>query len=201
MKLKEQKQAMRRMAYDARSAQKNKDEVSTIICNTFIALDDYQRSKIAMWYIDCRSEVRTQKDLREELKKAQRKIIVPYCTVSENGNNIIGLWHLENIDELHVGKWKILEPPRDSWDDPNKTVAPEELDVIIVPGVGFDRDGGRIGNGHGYYDHLLEKARLDCKLVAICYENQIFDKIIMGASDVYMDLVITEKSVYKGRGR
>lgn len=200
-KLMERKNAMRRQAYDARAAQEDKDAISETICDKFIALPEYQRAKTAMWYIDCRSETRTKKHLEREMAQGGTTIVVPYCTVDENGDNKLGLWRLESFDELVVGKWKILEPPREQWGDPAKEAEPEELDIVMVPGVGFDRNGGRMGNGQGYYDRLLEKVRPDCPLIAICYESQLFDEILVGPHDVFMDRVITEKEIYQGRGR
>lgn len=200
-KLMERKNKMRRQAYDARAAQENKDEISAVACSKFIALSEYQQARVAMWYIDCRSETRTKPQLEKEIGKGEKTIIVPYCTTDEKGENKLGLWRLDDFAELVVGKWSILEPPRDKWGDPAKEVEPEELDIVMVPGVGFDRNGGRMGNGQGYYDRLLEKARPDCPLVAICYESQLFDEILVGPHDVYMDKVITEKAVYEGKGR
>ena len=200
-KLMEKKNAMRRKAYDARAAQENKDTISEEICEKFIALPEYQKAKVAMWYIDCRSETRTKKHLQQEVEKGGKAIIVPYCTEDEEGNNKLGLWHLQSFDELIVGKWNILEPPRELWGNPDKEVDPNDLDIIMVPGVGFDRNGGRMGNGQGYYDRLLEKVRPDCPLIAICYESQLFDEILVGPHDVFMDKVITEKGTYEGKGR
>ena len=200
-KLMERKNKMRRKAYDARAAQENKEEVSAAICEKFIALPAYQKANIAMWYIDCRSETRTKSYLQSEVGNGDKSIVVPYCTVDEKGDNKLGLWRLENFDELVVGKWSILEPPRELWGTPDKEVKPEELDIVLVPGVGFDRQGGRMGNGQGYYDRLLEKVRPDCPLVATCYESQLFDEILVGPHDIFMDLVITEKDVYTGKGR
>src|SRR4030095_5354369 len=103
--------------------------------------------------------------------------------------------------ELIVGKWKILEPPRDRWGEPGKEVAPAELDLVMVPGVGFSRAGGRMGNGQGYYDRLLATVRPDCRLIGLCYECQLFDDLVVSEHDVFMDQVVTEKEVYQGRGR
>ena len=197
----ERKNKMRREAYDRRNAQENKDEISTQACQKFMDLPEYQRAKIAMWYIDCRSETRTKPQLLEEVAKGEKKIIVPYCTEDENGENKLGLWWMESLEEMVVGKWNILEPPKEMWGNPKKEVEPEDLDIIMVPGVGFDRKGGRMGNGQGYYDRLLEKARPDCPLVALCYESQLFDEILVAPHDVYMDKVITEDAVYEGIGR
>lgn len=197
--LMERKNALRRQAYDARNAQDCKDEVSRAAISRFIELPDYIDAKTAMWYIDCRSELRTQWALPAALETGKR-IVVPYCTEDENGDNKLGLWLLESMDELVIGKWKILEPPRERWGDPDKEVTPEELDVVMVPGVGFSRNGGRMGNGQGYYDRLLEKVRPECPLVAPCYESQLFDELIVGPHDVFMDRVVTEKQVYEGKG-
>jgi 5-formyltetrahydrofolate cyclo-ligase len=194
------KAAMRRAAYDARNAQENKDEISRVAVESLMRLPEYQAAQTILWYIDCRSELRTRQALPEALASAKR-IIVPYCTVDEAGANKLGLWWLESFDELIVGKWKILEPPADRWGDPAKEVQPQQLDLVIVPGVGFSRDGGRMGNGQGYYDRLLEHARKDCPLVGLCYESQLFDDLIVSAHDVYMDKVVTERAVYQGRGR
>ena len=72
---------------------------------------------------------------------------------------------------------------------------------MIVPGVAFDRDGGRLGHGFGYYDKLLNRARPDAPLVALAFECQLFPQIPMQAHDVFMDKVVTESAVYAGKGR
>lgn len=196
----ESKELLRRKAYDARNAQPDKDEVSRRAIAALIELPEYQQARTVMWYLDCRSELRTKAALPEALASGKR-IVVPYCTTDENGENKLGLWWLESMDEMVVGKWKILEPPRERWGEDGKEVAPQELDFVMVPGVGFDREGGRLGNGQGYYDRLLESVRPDCPLVAPCYESQLMDRIVMGSHDVYMDKVVTEDGIYNGRGR
>ena len=197
----ERKGKMRRQAYDARNAQENKDEVSKAAVTRFMALPEYQDAKVAMWYLDCRSETRTKPELLEEVAKAEKKIIVPYCTEDENGEVKLGLWHMESLEEMVVGKWNILEPPKELWGNPDKEVEPEDLDLVLVPGVGFDRAGHRMGNGQGYYDRLLERVRPDCSLVALCYESQMFDDIPVAPHDVLMDKVVTEIAVYESVGR
>src|SRR5689334_1449586 len=122
----ERKQKMRRQAYDARNAQPNKDELSRVICDTFFALPEYQKAKTVMLYIDCRSEVRTRQHLPQALASGKR-IVVPYCTTDEKGENKLGLWLLESMDELIVGMWNILEPPKDRWGSAGKEVPAEEL--------------------------------------------------------------------------
>jgi 5-formyltetrahydrofolate cyclo-ligase len=194
------KAAMRRAAYDARNAQPDKDAASDAAVARLVALPEYKAAQTVLWYLDCRSELRTRQALPAALASEQR-IVVPYCTVDEQGANKLGLWLLATMDELVVGKWKILEPPRERWGEPGKEVPPEEIDLVIVPGVAFSRTGGRMGNGQGYYDRLLARVRPDCKLVALGYESQMFDDLVVSQHDVFMDKVVTERGVYEGRGR
>ncbi|MFI5455007.1 MAG: 5-formyltetrahydrofolate cyclo-ligase [Isosphaerales bacterium] len=198
--LMEAKSILRRAAYDARNAQKNKDRASEVAVATLVQLPEYQAAKTALWYLDCRSELRTRHAIPSALKSG-KKIIVPYCTVDDSGANKLGLWWLQSMDELVVGNWKILEPPEDRWGDPGKVFCAEQLDIVIVPGVAFSRGGGRMGNGQGYYDRLLDRVRPDCPLVGLCYECQLFDNLIVGPLDVFMDKVVTEEATYEGQGR
>jgi len=191
---------MRRKAYDARNEQPDKDAVSQAAVTRLMQLSEYCQAKTVLWYLDCRSELRTRHVLPEALAGSTR-IIVPYCTVDDAGANKLGLWSLASMDELAVGKWKILEPPHARWGESGKEVEPDELDLVIVPGVAFSRRGGRMGNGQGYYDRLLTQVRADCALIGLCYESQLFDDLIIGPHDVFMDKVVTESAIYTGQGR
>ena len=194
------KAAMRRAAYDARAAQEDKDRVSQNAVAALMQLPEYVKSKTVLWYVDCRSELRTRHALSAALA-SEKRVVVPYCTTDDNGNNKLGLWWLKRLDELVIGKWKILEPPRERWDDPERDVPPDQIDFVVVPGVAFNRDGARMGNGQGYYDRLLEGMRAECWLVGLCYDCQLFDGLVVSPHDVYMDKIVTESAIYHCAGR
>jgi len=189
------KKAIREQAHANRRAQENKDELSAAICDKFVALAEFAAAESVMVYIDVRAEVRTRQHLPKVLGSGKR-IVVPYCV-----DDVLQLFLLENMDELAVGMYKILEPRPELRDLPEKRVDVRELDLIMVPGVAFDRRGARMGHGKGYYDKLLEHARPGTPLVALAFECQIFPEIPTQAHDIFMDKIITEKTVYRGRGR
>jgi 5-formyltetrahydrofolate cyclo-ligase len=191
------KALIREQARKNRIAQKDKDAVSRRIVGTFMALPAYAAARTVMWYVDAGSEVRTRHVLPEALTVGKR-IVVPYCIVETNQ---LDLFLLEDMAELAEGAHKILEPRDDLRALPGKRVAPEELDLVMVPGVAFDPRGGRMGQGKGYYDRLLARVRPDAPLAALAFDCQVFPEIPVAAHDVFMDLVLSEQKVYQGRGR
>jgi 5-formyltetrahydrofolate cyclo-ligase len=191
----EVKQAIRQQAHDNRRAQENKEELSRGICQQFASLPEYQAARTVMFYLDVRTEVRTREYLPQALAHGNR-IVVPYCIEGD-----LELFHLESMNELAVGMYKILEPREDLRSVPEKRIEVTEVDLIMVPGVAFDRSGARMGHGFGYYDKMLEHARRETPLVALAFECQLFPEIPTQPHDIFMDKIITEKQIYQGRGR
>ena len=189
--LQARKKTFREEAHAARNALANKDELSQTICEKFTALPEYQSAGTVMYYVDVRSEVRTRNYLATALTHGKR-IVVPYCVDGE-----LELFLLEDMSELEIGAYKILEPKKELRDVAAKKIRPDELDLIMVPGVAFDRRGARMGHGFGYYDKLLEHSRMDCPLVALAFECQFFPEIPTMPHDIFMDKIITESAVYE----
>lgn len=192
----ERKAAIRKIAFANRRDQENKDELSRDIMGTFMQLPEYADAKTVMFYVDVRAEVRTRFDLPMAIEQG-KKVVVPWC----NAEGELELFHLESMEELEIGMYKILEPAVHLRGDESKRIEVGELDLIMVPGVGFDARGGRTGMGKGYYDKCLEHARQDSTIVAVCFDCQIFDEIPVQSHDIYMDKVITETTTYDGVGR
>ena len=77
--------------------------------------------------------------------------------------------------------------------DPEKStlVKPEEIDVVIVPMVGFDRENRRLGQGGGYYDRYLVRCPR-AKHIAVAFAEQKFDEVVTDYYDMPMDMVVTD---------
>lgn len=184
------KQEIRRQARDVCRALPDKDERSRTIWSKFIALDAYRLARTVMCYVHVRDEVRTREFLPAVLLQG-KTLVVPYCDGDE-----LGLFRLESLDELRPGTLGIPEPPEELRRRPDKMIDAAQLDLIMVPGAAFDRQGGRVGHGKGYYDRLLGRTRPDASKVGVAFGCQILPSVPMLAYDRFMDKVITEDALY-----
>ena len=156
-----------------------------------MSLPEYAVASTIMFYVDVGSEVRTR-DILANVLKTDKKIVVPWC----NSDGELELFRLVSMEELETGMFRIPEPCESLRHLPEKQVMAGELDLIMVPGVGFDPRGARIGHGRGYYDKLLIHTRTDTSLVGLAFECQMFDEIPVAGHDVFMDKIITEDRIY-----
>lgn len=85
-----------------------------------------------------------------------------------------------------VGTWGIREPLEGA------ALNPEELDVLVVPGLAFAPSGARLGNGAGYYDRYLKRIRPDALRIGVCADWQIIDSVPLLPHDVRMTHVVSE---------
>ncbi len=192
---KQKKTLIRTQGHERRRALEDKDSISSQIVTRFLALPEYEEARTVMFYVDVRAEVRTRFALPAAIA-SDKRIVVPYCV-----DGILELFLLEDMDELAIGMYKILEPRIDLRGQTGKRVDPSELDLVMVPGVAFDPRGGRTGHGNGYYDKLLALVRPEIPLIAIAFDCQMFSEVPMRKHDVFMDKVVTETTVHVGHGR
>jgi 5-formyltetrahydrofolate cyclo-ligase len=192
--LRRQKQAMRAAAKAQRERQENKDALSRQICAKLAALPEYAAAGMVMFYLDCGAEVRTQPFL-PTLWQQGKQVVIPYCTPDR-----LELFLLKGFEELAASRWGILEPMPELRGRADRKVEPSQLELIVTPGVAFDRRGGRIGYGKGYYDKLLRQVPPGTFAVALSFECQIFPEVPMAPYDVYVDKIVTEAAVYEREG-
>lgn len=102
-------------------------------------------------------------------------------------------WHLASPDTLKPGKMGILEPLPSA-----PKVEPEAIALFVVPGLGFSKEGARLGYGGGYYDDSL-KASAGLR-VGFAFEPQILPELPMEPWDERLDHVVTEQAIYSRSG-
>jgi 5-formyltetrahydrofolate cyclo-ligase len=91
--------------------------------------------------------------------------------------------------ELQAGSFGILEPSAEA------PAACDKFDLILIPGLAFDRHGGRLGRGKGFYDRFLAAAR--GTRAGVCFDDQIVGKVPTGPHDLRVDFVVTPSAVFR----
>ncbi|MFN0076877.1 MAG: 5-formyltetrahydrofolate cyclo-ligase [Prosthecobacter sp.] len=99
---------------------------------------------------------------------------------------------IESLDDLQRGPMHVWEPKPHC---PRLDIA--ALDLILVPGLAFTRDGARLGRGGGYYDRLLANPACRAQRIAIAFDLQIIDHIPVEPHDQFVHQIITESSVHQ----
>ena len=118
-----------------------------------------------------------------------KRVIVPISEIEERN---LSLSELKDYDsELEPGTFNILEPKREF----RRLVSPDELDLIIVPGVAFDPSGNRLGRGMGFYDRFLKKVKDNIPIIGLAYDFQVLEKIPANKTDIKVNKIITERRI------
>ena len=189
------KQALRVQALADRQRQANKPALSREICGKLAQLPEYQAAATVMFYVNMAAEVETGPFL-PEAQRLGKRIVIPCCIQGR-----IEVFRWESMDDLTPSKFGVLEPKPEVRRRSDRRVEPQEVDLVVVPGVAFDPHGGRLGHGKGYYDGLLPQMRAGTPFVALAFECQIVAEIPMQPHDVRMHKVITERTIYEALGR
>ena len=104
----------------------------------------------------------------------------------QRGDTYVWGW-VEAGTGWHKGAHGILEPKQ------SQPAVPADLRVMVVPGLAFDAEGGRLGHGCGHFDRLL--ANSEAWRIGLCFENRLVERVPMEPHDIHMDVVVTEKRV------
>lgn len=161
---------------------RDREDKSQRILEKLICLPEFKEAEVIAFYLPVNGEVDTLKMIKFAHSRG-KEVCVP---VVKEGGAMCLVVH-EPSDELGKGKYGVPEPVG----KPEK----HHVDMVVVPGVVFDRAGHRIGMGKGYYDKYLKDKT--CVNVGVCFDFQIVDKIPKDPHDIPMNLIISEKEVVK----
>lgn len=159
------------------------------ILEKVVALEAFRRANVVMGYSSFGSELDTALFI-EAVLTAGKRLVLPRIVRGSQHLETYVVQHPEA--DLMPGVWGIREP------NPGRcaAIAPGDLEFILVPGVAFDRRGGRIGYGKGFYDNLLAACQEHGRrpwAMAATFDVQLVETIPMEPHDVSMHAIITER--------
>jgi 5-formyltetrahydrofolate cyclo-ligase len=161
-----------------------------LICEKILSLDEVINARTLFFFASFRSEVDTFGMMRT-LLPAGKEVVVPKV---EKERHLLLLYEVRDVDALMPGYMGIPEPPVAVGEIPADV---NDVDLVIIPGAGFDPAGNRIGYGGGYYDRLLAELRRGIPVIAPAYEEQIVGSIPAEPHDVRVSVIVTDRRVIR----
>jgi 5-formyltetrahydrofolate cyclo-ligase len=187
-RLKARKRALRRAAIERRDllSAGERSAKSERIVDRALGLPEVGAARTVMAFWSFGSEVQTAA-LIQRLHEAGKRVVLPRIVEGE----IAAVTYAPG-DPVAATSFGAMEPVG------AELVPAEDVDVVIVPGVAFDRRGGRVGYGGGFYDRLLSRAP-SAPAVAVAFDVQLVDGVPQGRNDSRVDVIVTEDEVIRPR--
>jgi len=187
------KQALRQRIIAARDnltpslrIRSNKDIVAQLC-----GLASYKTARTVLGYLNFGSELASEAWVRQALEDSKRVLLPRVNKASKH----LELFEVKDLDgEVAAGTYGIREPIIEKC---KRFEALGELDLILMPGVAFDREGGRLGYGGGYFDKLLAQLPRRPVLIAGAFAMQVVAEIPQEGTDHKIDWLVTENETIR----
>lgn len=167
--------------------QKEEDRLnrSFIIYDKLCRVPEYKKSTVLLFYASFDGEVDTF-EMMKQAKENGKKISLP--RVIKETNTFVP-YMVESLEsDLEDGPYGIKQPKGKG----HNRLKPEDIDLVIVPGVAFDKSGHRLGRGGGYYDRYLKSLPSHTPTIGLAFDFQIVDYIpAIGTHDIQVSRLIT----------
>lgn len=180
------KQCMRRRMRSVRRGVKNCDQKDARICLTVLEMPEYRAALHILLYMAQDGEPDLAA-LVDDALASGKQVYVPKCIA----DGVMVACPLRTADDLKKGAFGILEPQTPPCDA-------GIIDLVLCPGLAFDKSGHRLGYGKGYFDHYLMK--IQPFLVGICYTDCIVESVPFQMHDVSMQALISERGIHRVGG-
>ena len=165
-------------------------EKSLAIFNTLKETDLYKDADNVMIYITFRKEILTR-PIIDDLLSNGKKVFIPLSIPKTKELIVSELKDFEK--DLEIGHFGVMEPKKET----TRPVDPSILDLVIVPGAAFDKEGYRIGYGAGFYDRFLPRLSKKATIISLAFDMQLIDKVPTDCYDLAVEYIITEKQFIK----
>lgn len=181
-----EKQKIRERIIEKLEKQKKEDRLrkSLIIKKKLFSLPEFIRAKTVMFYVSTDGEVETRPMIRETLKTG-KDVAVPVVLTEKSRMIVSQIKDLKK--DLGKGPYGIYQPKASRI----RQIRPAGVDLVVVPGVCYDRYGNRIGRGGGYYDKFLRDLPKKVPSIGIAFKFQITRRLPRLAHDIPVSKVIT----------
>lgn len=161
-----------------------KSEKSAIIKDRLFNEREFVTATLVMFYVSLRDEVNTLSMIDEALKMGKR-VCVPVILKEEK--RLIAGEIKDRERDLEKQHFGIHQPIAGHV----KEVPLDHIDLVVVPGVAFDRNNVRLGRGHGYYDRFLCGLPKDTKTIGLAFDFQVLDYLPKDSHDIPVWKTIT----------
>jgi len=159
---------------------------SRAITAALLARPEFRRAEEVSCFLSLPREI-VSDDLLAACRQQGKRVCVPAWDAFAT---TYVLARLSPAQELTTGPHGVPEPAV------REAVDPLTVDLVVVPGMAFDRRGGRLGYGKGYYDRILASCRTTCCKVGVGYAWQVVEgELPLSSHDVRMDLLVTDAGV------
>lgn len=160
------------------------DKMAMCLRANIVSLPQYKKANRIMAFLAMRGESNLD-PLIEQALADEKEIYIPVCLPERP----MGAGRLFSMSGFTKGPLGLRNLPA-----PYTMIAPEDLDLVLVPAVACGLDGTRLGMGAGYYDRYLERVSLE-KRVSVLWDFQVMDSVPNGIYDKYISKIVTEKRI------
>ncbi|HPY78264.1 MAG TPA: 5-formyltetrahydrofolate cyclo-ligase [Anaerohalosphaeraceae bacterium] len=171
----------------ARLDQEQMREKSAAACRHLCTSEEFQQADTIMLYLSLEREVDTTQAVLKSFQQ-QKTVVVPSILWRERHLIPLTMSSL-NCDMTH-DRHGLRYPTA------GRPMPIEEIDLIVVPGVGFDRQGNRLGRGGGFYDRFLSHNGFRGRICGLAFEEQVLDTIPVMEHDIRLHMLVTDRGVF-----
>lgn len=154
----------------------------------------YVSSQRIAVFLSMNDEMCTQEIIRDVFRRG-KTCFIPRYESNSNHMDMLKLNSLQDMETLPLTSWNIRQPAADD-NSREEALATGGLDLMLMPGLGFDRFGKRLGRGKGFYDTFLERCNRHPKgkpyTIALAFKEQLCQDIPVDEHDMLIDEVLYE---------